>query len=193
TTDAALALARTDGGRLKQYLLSDVTNFNFNDTTYVSVSNGPMSCALSGNRIMIDRYDGDFTFYAPGVSEVFYRSQKIFVVIDGNGTITPDPVSAVTGTPPAHEVLRAKAFPNPFNPSTTILFELADRSNVIATIYDLSGRRVKDLWSGPLPRGINALRWEGTNDNGARVASGVYFLRLETAGAATTLKLVLVK
>jgi hypothetical protein len=193
STDAPLAVTRTDGTQLKQYLLSKATNFEFNDTTYMSTSNGPLSCALSGNRIELDRYDADFTFYAPGVEEAYYRNQKIYVEIDGSGYVTPDPLTGVTKEPPPRNILRAKAFPNPFNPATTILVDLADRSDVEAVIYDLSGRRVKHLWSGSLPSGISALQWKGTNDDGNRVASGVYFLRIQTPATATTLKLVLIK
>jgi hypothetical protein len=193
STDAPIAVARTDGSLLKKYLLSNATSFVFNDTTYLSVANGALGCAYTGNRIELDRYDADFIFYAPGVEDVYYRSQKIYVEIDENGYVTPDPVSGVSEAKRPQSILRAKAFPNPFNPATTILVELADRSNARAVIYDLSGRKVKDLWSGWMHRGINALNWRGDSESGQRVASGVYFLRIEAAGEVTTLKLVLVK
>ncbi len=193
STDAPFAVIRTNGTQLQKYLLSNATQFVHNDTTYLSVANGPLGCAYTGTRIELDRYDADFIFYAPGVEEVYYRNQRIYVQIDENGYVTPDPSSGVNDTKRPQNILRAKAFPNPFNPATTVLIELAERSDVHATIYDLAGRRVKDLWSGPLPRGINALNWHGTNGSGHRVASGVYFLRIEAAGEVTTLKLVLVK
>jgi hypothetical protein len=193
TTDASLAVTRTDGTQLERYLLSNASNFEFNDTTYLNVSSGVLGCAYTGKRIELDRYDADFIFYAPGVEEVYYRSQKIYVNIDGNGYVTPDPVLGADKPKRPQHILRAKAFPNPFNPETTVLIELAERSNVSAVIYDLSGSRVRNLWSGSLPRGINALHWKGTNDNGSRVASGVYFLRIESTGEAKTLKLVLIK
>jgi len=193
TTDSPLTVVRTDGNQLKKYFLFNATNLEFNDTTYLSVSNGPLSCAYTDNRIELDRYNADFIFYAPGVEEVYYRSQKIYVQIDENGYVTPDPTSDVSEAKPQRNILRAKAFPNPFNPATTILIDLADRSDVNAVIYDLSGRRVRDVWSGALPRGINALHWTGINNAGQRVASGVYFLRIEADGSATTLKLVLIK
>jgi hypothetical protein len=89
--------------------------------------------------------------------------------------------------------LRVTAFPNPFNPATTILIDLPDRAVVDAVIYDPRGRVARHLFNRELPAGISHLSWDGTNDQGQRLASGVYFLKLAAPSAVKTLKLVLIK
>ncbi|HKW13408.1 MAG TPA: kelch repeat-containing protein, partial [Candidatus Krumholzibacteria bacterium] len=73
------------------------------------------------------------------------------------------------------------AYPNPFNPRVTIPFELANDGPVTLSVYDVSGRLVKKLVDEWTARGAHLVTWEGTNQNGEHVASGVYFYRL-TAG-----------
>lgn len=86
-----------------------------------------------------------------------------------------------------------RAFPNPFNPATTIYFELDRQMRVELGIYDLSGRLVRTLVSGARPAGEHGERWNGTDDAGRPVASGVYFARLRTEDSDRVGRLVLVK
>ena len=71
-------------------------------------------------------------------------------------------------------------YPNPFNPSTTIEFTLPVAQRVILEIYDISGQLVKTLIDALKPAGIYKVDWDGTNEAGEQVASGVYFYRLRT-------------
>lgn len=73
-------------------------------------------------------------------------------------------------------------YPNPFNPSTTIAFTLAEPSPVAVGIYDVRGRRVRTLVDSDYGMGRNSVAWDGRDDAGRRVPSGVYFCRL-TVGA----------
>jgi hypothetical protein len=84
-------------------------------------------------------------------------------------------------------------YPNPFNPGTTIAFSLLEPGEARLVIYDVAGRRVRDLLRGTRDRGSYKVTWDGRNNNGSRVASGVYFYKL-TAGAFTdTRKLTILK
>lgn len=85
------------------------------------------------------------------------------------------------------------AYPNPFNPSTTIEFELARAGEAVVAVYDTAGRRVRTLVRGALPAGVARVVWDGADDAGAQVASGVYFVRLEAGASVATDKLVLLK
>jgi hypothetical protein len=85
------------------------------------------------------------------------------------------------------------AFPNPFNPSTTVQFELERPMHVELAIYDLAGRLVKTLFSGVLPAGAHGEQWNGTDDSGRSVASGTYFASLRTEDMERVGRLVLVK
>ena len=72
-------------------------------------------------------------------------------------------------------------YPNPFNPSTTIPVKLHQPGRISLTIVDNLGRRVRQLADGVYPAGEHRFVWNGTNDNGKTVNSGIYFVRLESA------------
>ncbi len=72
--------------------------------------------------------------------------------------------------------------PNPFNPQTNITYCLPMSGGIKLTIYDLLGRRVRTLVDGHQSSGYNSLDWDGTDDHGNPVASGIYFYRLEAEG-----------
>jgi flagellar hook assembly protein FlgD len=71
-------------------------------------------------------------------------------------------------------------YPNPFNPSTTIKFHLPEDSNIHLVIYDILGRVVHSLVSdASYPAGIHQVDWDGTNEIGNHLSSGVYFYRMK--------------
>jgi phosphodiesterase/alkaline phosphatase D-like protein len=74
-------------------------------------------------------------------------------------------------------------YPNPFNPSTSIPVALPRASRVILRIYNALGQRVTTLCDGELPAGRSVFLWEGGDDRGMRVSSGVYFCRMEVPGS----------
>jgi len=192
TTDASLTLVRTWMGRLLRYFLSDVTEFTYNNTVYVTVSDGPLNCSMSRYNIEIGRYGADFRFYSPNTDEVYYREQQIPVIYQ-DGYLTRDPSVGVDDVPQLGGHIRATAYPNPFNPSTTLRVDLQRRADVQATIYDVSGKLVREVWNGELPRGSTVFEWDGADESGVFVASGVYFLKVDSRGLSRTLKLVVVK
>jgi subtilisin family serine protease len=84
----------------------------------------------------------------------------------------------------------AQNYPNPFNPETDIRYELPYDGNVTLAVFDLTGRRVALLESGPKAAGRHLVRWDGRDGAGNRVSSGIYFYRLEATapnGTATVL------
>jgi hypothetical protein len=87
----------------------------------------------------------------------------------------------------------ARAYPNPFNPSTTIEYSVAAEGRVTLRIYDLSGRVVRTLVDEPIDAGRHVVVWDGLNDAGDRTASGVYFVRMETGKFSSVRKVVLLK
>ena len=84
--------------------------------------------------------------------------------------------------------------PNPLNPETEVTFSL-DRDQVVTlSIYDISGRCLRTLINGPLLSGVHRVVWDGKDNLGTPVASGMYFCRLEKEGQpASTRKMLLVK
>jgi len=95
-------------------------------------------------------------------------------------------------TMPAVTML-AGNYPNPFNPSTTITFEMAQAGRVLIEIYNIKGQRVKTLTNGMYNAGSYRLIWNGEDESGNGVVSGVYFYRMTTEGYAKTLKMLLMK
>jgi hypothetical protein len=83
--------------------------------------------------------------------------------------------------------------PNPFNPSTRIVFELPAPASLSLRVFDLQGRLVRTLVSGPLPGGIHEVTWGGRDDAGRPVSSGVYYYRLEHPDRVETRKMILLR
>jgi hypothetical protein len=83
--------------------------------------------------------------------------------------------------------------PNPFNQATKIEFKLAKQGFVNLTVYDLLGRRMRTLASEHLLSGYKSVLWDGKNDRGEDVASGVYFYKLRVGDFSETKRLVLLK
>lgn len=84
-------------------------------------------------------------------------------------------------------------YPNPFNPETTISFDLPSETNVKLEIYNIKGQKVKTLKNGLLQAGNHKLVWDGKNSNSDQVASGLYFYRLVTDKKKLTRKMILMK
>lgn len=85
------------------------------------------------------------------------------------------------------------AYPNPFNPSTRISYDLAVQSNVKVNIYDILGRKVRMLVNGSQVSGHRSIIWNATNDAGAPVSAGIYLYTIETGEFRQTRKMVLLK
>ncbi|MDD3643065.1 MAG: FlgD immunoglobulin-like domain containing protein, partial [Candidatus Krumholzibacteria bacterium] len=87
--------------------------------------------------------------------------------------------------------------PNPFNPSTTIAFTVpggADsRHTVMLGVFDVRGALVRTLVNGPVAGGRHEITWNGANDRGVGVASGVYFAKFMTGGTTAVKKMVLLR
>lgn len=84
-------------------------------------------------------------------------------------------------------------YPNPFNTSTEIRFNLPEAGNATIELYDIAGRLVKTAASGYMNAGISSVKWDGTNDMGIKVSSGIYFVRLATDYKQVVHRLTLVK
>jgi hypothetical protein len=101
------------------------------------------------------------------------------------------------GDPQALEARHAPALlpsvPNPFNPSTEIRYVLGEEADVRITIYDIAGHEVRELVRARQVAGEHAAAWEGRDDAGRTVASGVYWVRLVGGGVQRTAKLVVVR
>ena len=101
-------------------------------------------------------------------------------------------VSATPEAPAFVWALQA-AYPNPFNPRATIGYSLPEQSQVTLRVYDVRGSLVATLVDGPVEAGDHAVVWNGRNDSGSGVASGVYFARIDSKHGILTRKMVLAR
>lgn len=94
---------------------------------------------------------------------------------------------------PSQNLVLNRITPNPFNPQATIDYTIADAGRVTLGVYDTSGRLVRLLVDAPQSAGRYAETWNGRDQSGAAVASGIYFIRLESRGQVRTKKAILLK
>ena len=135
---------------------------------------------------------------APTVREFVDRSAAAgrqygyaLTVLERDGSVVRSPLVAVSV--PERFTTLAQNSPNPFNPTTTIAFTLANRGKVRLDVYDAAGRFVTTLADDVRDAGPHSLEWDGSDAGGSRVGSGVYFYRLVSAEGAQTRKMVLLK
>jgi hypothetical protein len=110
---------------------------------------------------------------------------KVRVTTEDSGTTAADDLPQLA--------VDVRAFPNPFNPATTLAFTSPRDGRVTVAVYDLQGRLVRTLVSGAFAAGEHQVRWDGLTDGGRRAGSGVYMARIDAAGDRAAAKLMLVK
>ncbi len=84
-------------------------------------------------------------------------------------------------------------YPNPFNPTTTLRFDLPEVSSITLTIYNMLGQRVRTFNMNDTPAGYHSIKWNATNDYGDPVGAGVYLYQLQANQYVKTRKMVLLK
>ena len=85
-------------------------------------------------------------------------------------------------------------YPNPFNPTTTISFSVAQTSSFVnLEVFNIKGQKVKKLLGEILPAGNHTIVWNGKDENGKAVASGVYFYKMNADKFISTKKMILMK
>jgi hypothetical protein len=87
----------------------------------------------------------------------------------------------------------ANNYPNPFNPTTTIRFAVPQAGPISLMVYNVLGQQVRMLAQGNVSAGYHDVVWDGKDDHGMTVQSGVYFYRLQTGSVALVKKMVMVK
>ena len=92
-----------------------------------------------------------------------------------------------------HDFSLQQNFPNPFNPSTEIRFDLPKEGHVNLSVYNMAGHKVRSLESGDMQPGYHSIIWDGTNDAGSKVSTGMYFYSIQTNGFQETKKMLFLK
>ncbi|MBN1434974.1 T9SS type A sorting domain-containing protein [Candidatus Fermentibacterales bacterium] len=158
------------------------------------VSVGPSATSFSAllsfeaenARASVYRYnDGDWTRL-----DSYYQGGRIFAPIDGGGVFVLGTAPGVSSPElPAALVLSGNS-PNPFAGETVISFGTPAAGRATLRVYDMAGRLVRTLTDGDLPAAQHSVVWDGRDQSGSEVGTGVYFCRLESAGQSISHKLV---
>lgn len=128
--------------------------------------------------------------------------EPIFGLSDGVTAIKPviveGSVTLASGGSPENPVLPTEIslsqnYPNPFNPTTDIAYALPDARQVKLTIYNVLGQSVRNLVSGVQEAGYHKVTWNGSDNAGNPVPSGVYFYRLDAGSFSQSMKMVMLK
>mgnify|MGYP002638405323 FL=1 len=188
TTTARIRVASLDDA------VSDVSDADFTlfePVTWLSadVTSGVLAQGAS--------QDVTLTCVSAGMADGTYVA---YVMVHHNAA--PDPevvtvtmtVQTITGADDAPRLLTlAGNYPNPFNPSTTVIFALPAAGEVNLDVVDVRGHIVRTLQHGTLPAGDHRVVWDGVDDRGQVAASGVYFVRLRHQGGEISHKMLLAK
>ena len=150
----------------------------------------PIADAIAaGHLVATDTIRAGFKTWAPSAWEETDTLYIDNMTVWGIGTLLA--TEAVDAAPKAFQLSRA--YPNPFNPVTHLDYKIAEATEVTMIVYDIIGQRVKTLVSGQVAAGSHRVSWDGTDDAGDRVASGVYLMRMTTSNFTQTQKFTLMK
>ena len=131
-------------------------------------------------------------------SEMIAAGENVLITIPGQVELTGAEVATYDGfgldalVRNLPQQFTVTNYPNPFNPSTTIKIELPDASDWSVKIYNVAGQIVTD-YSGFAEAGIHNVVWNGTNNVGNKVASGIYFYKAQVGQYTATRKMILMK
>ncbi len=103
------------------------------------------------------------------------------------------PLSGVENNTPVLAEFSLENYPNPFNPRTTLRFNLERGGLVEVDIFDLAGRRIRRLHSGELAAGTHELNWDGRSSDGTGCPSAVYLATVKALGRTESLRMTLAK
>ena len=176
-------------GTLGVYILFNEGGFNFTEPQYFQTNTSGLSrppfCAdLDGNG-----YNDIITirFAYPGILTILFN--------DGNGNFVEEPQVGVNDNCILNiEDCELSNYPNPFNPTTNICFQLSETDKINLSIYNIKGRLIKRLINQKMKGGEHNVIWNGKDGNNKCCSSGIYLMNLKLNGKSRkTSKLILLK
>ena len=199
----------------KEYDAFRSSNFTMSVTSYlkrISINHPSMNVNIIGNFNVTagginpnfqnigwwyDYFTGD-SLNVTSTSEIINLQPGEFRIYTTVKLPTPEPdiindVERIDEDKIVKDFLLEQNYPNPFNPSTEIKFHIAQQSFVTLKIYDLLGREIETLVSEELDNGVYIVDWNGDNNFGEKVSSGIYFYRIEAGSFINSMKMLLLK
>ena len=162
------------------------TSFMF---TVTDTSSGLKQFSMADHR----GFDSTLTLILPETEQEYFQAQIQYKFLDNNGVSLAEGIASVDVEILPDKFMVYNNYPNPFNPVTTIRYDLPEISNVDIIIYDLLGRTVRHLDLNKVQAGRHKFTWQGTNDVGNLVSTGIYFLQLRAGQETQIQKMLLLK
>jgi hypothetical protein len=153
---------------------------------------GSASQTFNGSATLIGRTTGT-NLNVTGSPYVFYYLTATDFSGNEGKAARVNTLSGTDGGPPRPGTLAVSAYPNPFNPRTTIRYDVPSAGRVVVTVYDAGGARVATLVDNTVNAGSRSVVWDGRNDRGEPVGSGVYLVEVRSGTQTQTRKIALVK
>ena len=183
-----------------QGITFDPVTGDFVDYVLIKINNEPGEFTFSDSI-------GNFEYRLPaGIYNVY--AERVFhedvieyqvEVIDGEFTQLDlemyEVVSSDEHKVPYHssQIFNISNYPNPFNPTTTIVFDLASESKVSIAVYNVKGQRVKQLMNEQLSVGQHSIIWSGLDSNNKSVSSGIYLYKIKAGNQESVKRMLLLK
>ena len=134
---------------------------------------------LCAETMIVHTTSGDYSFEISEIEQIFFEP---------NG-VDEDFVEFMNKVP----IKFLKNYPNPFNPDTTISFELNQPGQTLVEIYNVKGQKVMTLLNDELETGVHNLVWKGLDEQGQQVASGMYFYKVKVNKEEKINKMIMIK
>jgi hypothetical protein len=200
-TDSTVSIYNYLYGPSQAQLEAYSFNISGADSAYFSlVGFAPQTIAATPGSVTVHFDDASVTQARPyfGTLVVHHRDDQALPGATNLSDLTWSLVAVVTDLATdaapqvAHNRLQGNV-PNPFNPATTIVYELATATRVQLVVFDSRGRLVRTLLAGPRSAGPHRVVWDGRDDRGRPVSSGVYFTRMRTRDFEQTRRMTLLR
>ena len=185
TNQDSLSIPLSATGYDDDPLTFDASSPDTNNVTIVVVPSGDNTADL--NLSFADGWVG-MAFVTASVCDAYHCDSETFTVWVSEPPLGVDDIIVF----PEVFALRQN-YPNPFNPVTTIAYDIPEIANVRIDMYNILGQKVRTLVNGTHQPGMYHVRWNGTNDFGNLVSSGMYFYRISSEEFISVKKLVLMK
>ena len=138
-------------------------------------------------------FDSTLTLILPSTDQEFFQTRIQYEFKNEKGIVLQKGISYIDIEIIPEKFFVYNNYPNPFNPVTTIRYDLPDIRNVEIVIYDLLGRIIKTLNLNEVPGGRHEFKWYGENQFGNKVSTGIYFFQLTAGQEMQIQKMLLLK
>ncbi len=176
-----------------RYSLNEITDLNWLETSLFMTPPSPLPAGEQQSTELTGLTPGQFYHIAVKTYDSSQNSSAISNIASAEAgfNLSTDIDDNENNLPTKFAL--AQNYPNPFNPSTTIGFALPTSSYVNLTIYNIEGKKVKTLVEQNLSAGEHTIEWDGTNNSGSKISTGIYIYRISTETFSATKKMILLK